>query len=144
VGGKDVDLVTYNKGRTFHFSFDPDSPALAAAGLPSELDAEVDFFGINQWGRFREMANGTTARVVADLEFHCCGPSPTTYELEYSSLCVTRVDDFTWIVSSDFSHIQGNPGFDASPVASLNIIRRNKQTPYGLVSMPIRFTVTLQ
>jgi hypothetical protein len=54
------------------------------------------------------------------------------------------VDDSTWIVSSDFSHIQGNPGFDASPVASLNIIRRNKQTPYGLVSMPIRFTVTLQ
>jgi hypothetical protein len=144
VGGKDVDLVTYDSGRMMHFSFDPSSPALAASGLPSELDSEVDFFGINQWGRFREMANGTTARVVADLEFHCCGPSPTTYELEYSSLCVTRVDDFTWIVSSDFSHIQGNPGFDASPVASLNIIRRNRQTSYGLVSMPIRFTVTLQ
>ena len=148
VGGKDLDLVTYDTGRTMTFRFDqsdPDVQAAQAAGLPvGDFTAEMDFFGINYWGRYREMAIGSTAQVQADLEFHTGGPMPTTFELEYPSLCVTRLDATTWLVSTDMSHLEGNPGFDASSIALLNIIRRRKQTSYGTVDMPLRFTVTVQ
>jgi len=144
VGGKDVDLVTYDSGRMMHFEFDPASPALAAAGIPAVIDSEMDLFGINYWGRYRDMDIGTTAQVQADLEFHCCGPSPTTYELEYPSLAVMRLSETEWLVTSDPADIPGDPGFQASSTAMLNVIRRKKQTSFGLVSMPIRFTVTLQ
>jgi hypothetical protein len=150
VGGKDLDLVTYNTGRTMHFVFDQSSLVVMAAqagGLPTgEFDAEVDFFGINYFGRYREMGVGTTAQVQADLEFHTGGPSPTTFELEYPSLAVHRETETMWVVTSDPADpvIGGDPGFQASPTALLNGFRRRKQFSYGTVSMPIRFTVTVQ
>ena len=151
VGGKDLDLVTYNTGRTMEFVFDQSSPVVQsaqAAGLPvGNFTAEMDFFGINYWGRYRDMTIGTTAQVQADLEFHIGGPSPTTFELEYPSLAAKRISETQWVVTSDKDDAifgGGNPGFDASPTALLNIVRRRKQTSYGTVSMPIRFTVTVQ
>ncbi len=148
VGGKDLDLVTYDTGRTMRFEFDQTSPAVMAAqaaGLPAgSFNAEMDFFGINYFGRYREMGVGTTAQVQADLEFHIGGPNPTTFELEYPSLAVMRLSETEWLVTTDPGDIPGFPGFNASSSALLNIIRRRKQTSYGTVSMPIRFTVTVQ
>jgi hypothetical protein len=151
VGGKDLDLVTYNTERTMRFEFDQSSPVVQnaqAAGLPvGSFNAEMDFFGINYWGRFRDMTPGTTAVLASDLEFHIGGPNPTTFELEYPSLAVRRMSATEWVVTSDPNDAifgGGNPGFDASPLALLNVIRRRKQSSYGTVSMPIRFTVTVQ
>ncbi|MGH9789114.1 MAG: hypothetical protein ACRD4U_10475 [Candidatus Acidiferrales bacterium] len=148
VGGKDLDLVTYDTGRTMRFVFDQSSSVVQAAqvaGLPvGDFNAEMDFFGINYWGRYREMTIGATAQVQADLEFHTGGPMPTTFELEYPSLAVMRVSETEWLVTSDPADIPGDPGFQASSTALLNIIRRRKQTSYGIVDMPLRFTVTVQ
>ncbi len=148
VGGKDLDLVTYDTGRTMRFEFDQSSPvvlAAQAAGLPAgSFNAEMDFFGINYFGRYREMGVGTTAQVQADLEFHIGGPNPTTFELEYPSLAVMRLSETEWLVTTNPADIPGFPGFNASSSALLNIIRRRKQTSYGVVSMPLRFTVTVQ
>ena len=148
VGGKDLDLVTYDTGRTMEFVFDQSSPVVLsaqAAGLPvGDFNAEMDFFGINYFGRYRDMGIGTTAQVQADLEFHIGGPNPTTFELEYPSLAVMRLSATEWLVTTDPADIPGDPGFQASSSALLNMIRRRKQTTYGTVSMPIRFTVTIQ
>jgi len=148
VGGKDLDLVTYDTGRTMEFVFDQSSPVVQsaqAAGLPvGDFTAEMDFFGINYFGRYRDMGIGTTAQVQADLEFHIGGPNPTTFELEYPSLAVMRLSATEWLVTTDPADIPGDPGFQASSSALLNMIRRRKQTTYGTVSMPIRFTVTIQ
>ncbi len=148
VGGKDLDLVTYDTGRTMEFVCDQSSPVVQsaqAAGLPvGNFTAEMDFFGINYFGRYRDMGVGTTAQVQADLEFHIGGPNPTTFELEYPSLAVMRVSETEWLVTTDPGDIPGDPGFQASSSALLNMIRRRKQTNYGTVSMPIRFTVTIQ
>jgi len=148
VGGKDLDLVTYDTGRTMEFVFDQSSPVVQsaqAAGLPvGDFNAEMDFFGINYFGRYRDMGIGTTAQVQADLEFHIGGPNPTTFELEYPSLAVMRLSATEWLVTTDPADIPGDPGFQASSSALLNMIRRRKQTTYGTVSMPIRFTVTIQ
>ena len=148
VGGKDLDLVTYDTGRTMEFVFDQSSPVVQsaqAAGLPvGDFTAEMDFFGINYFGRYRDMGIGTTAQVQADLEFHIGGPNPTTFELEYPSLAVMRLSATEWLVTTDPADIPGDPGFQASSSALLNMIRRRKQTTYGTVSMPLRFTVTVQ
>lgn len=148
VGGKDLDLVTYDTGRTMEFVFDQSSPAVQsaqAAGLPAgSFTAEMDFFGINYFGRYRDMGIGTTAQVQADLEFHIGGPNPTTFELEYPSLAVMRLSETEWLVTTNPADIPGDPGFQASSSALLNMIRRRKQTTYGTVSMPLRFTVTVQ
>ncbi len=143
-GGKDVDVVTYNSGRKLHFKFDPSSEALAATGLPAEFDAESDLFGINYFGRYRDMTVFTTAQVQTDLEFHVGGPMPTTYALSYPALAVRRIAEDTWVVTSNPNDIPGFPGFTASDEAELNIIRRNRQTSFGTVNMPIRFEVTIK
>ena len=148
VGGKDLDLVTYDTGRTMEFMFNQSSPVVQSAqgaGLPvGNFTAEMDFFGINYFGRYRDMGIHTTAQVQADLEFHIGGPNPTTFELEYPSLAVMRLSETEWLVTSDPADIPGDPGFQASSSALLNMIRRRKQTTYGTVSMPISFTVTVQ
>jgi len=144
VGGKDADLVTYNTGRKLTFHFDPNSAPWQASGIPQDFEAEVDFFGINYFGRYRDMTVGTTAQVQADLEFHCCGPSPATYELEYPSLAAKRISETEWLITTDPADIGGDPGFQASDQASLNIIRRNRQPSFGMVNMPFRLRITIQ
>lgn len=136
VSKNDADLVTYNTLRKLHFQFPAGDPAVAAAGLPSYLEAEVDFFAINYFGKYDSMGIGTTAQVQMDLEFKV---GSLTYELDYASLAVYRKDADTWLITSDQNdpEIGGNP-FPWSDQAKLNVIRRRRQTTYGVVSMPFR------
>ncbi len=149
VGGKDVDLVTYNTPRKLHFTFDPASTPFVNSGIGA-FDADhadgdflafSDLFGINYWGRYRDMGIGTTAQVQSDLEFYV---GNVTYELDYASLAVYRVNATTWLFTTDPADIPGNPGFQASKVAKLNVIRRRSVTHFGTVDMPMRFEVTLK
>jgi len=141
VAGKDVDVVTYDSGRKLHFKFDPNNSALQGSGLPADFLAESDLFGINYFGRYRDMGIGTTAQVQSDLEFYV---GLKTYELDYPSLAVRRISEDTWLVTSDPLDIPGDPGFQASDEADLNVIRRNRQTTFGTVHMPIRFEVKIK
>jgi hypothetical protein len=146
VGGKDVDLVTYNTQRKLHYTFDPASTPFVNSGIgqvfPSgDFMAVSDLFGINYWGRYRNMGVGTTAQVQSDLEFYV---GNVTYELDYASLAVMRTSETTWLFTTDPADIPGDPGFQASKVAKLNVIRRNKVTHFGTVDMPMRFEVTLK
>jgi hypothetical protein len=136
VSKNDADLVTYNTGRTLHFVFPANDPAVAAAGLPSTLDAEIDFFAVNYYGNYDSMGIGKTAQVQMDLEFYV---GSVTYELDYASLAVYRKDADTWLITSDpnDTEIGGHP-FAWGPQAKLNVIRRRAQKTYGVVSMPFR------
>ena len=146
VGGKDVDLVTYNTTRNLRYRFDPTSTAFVNSGIaavhPSgDFMAITDLFGINYWGRYRDMGIGTTAQVQSDVEFYV---GNITYELDYASLAVMRTSANTWLFTTDPADIPGDPGFQASKVAKLNVIRRNSVTHFGTVDMPLRFEVTLK
>ncbi len=151
VGGKDVDIVTYptltqDPVRKLRFTFDPASTAFLSSGIAAthptgDFTAISDLFGINYWGRYRDMGVGTTAQVQADLEFYV---GDVTYELDYASLAVMRTSETTWLFTTDPLDIPGNPGFQASPVAKLNVIRRRKVTSFGTVNMPMRFEVAIQ
>ena len=144
VNNKDVDLVTYNSGRTLHFIFSPaDAETAAAAGLPSDFNAEVDLFGINYYGPFTSMGVGTTAQVQMDLEFHR-PDSPLTYELDYSSLAATRLTQDTWLITSEVESANMYAPFAPSSLAKLNVVRRRSTQTFGTVDMPIRFTVHLK
>jgi hypothetical protein len=138
VSRKDADLVTYNSDRKLHFIFDPSSQVWRDAGLDQDFSSEVDFFGINYWGRYDEMAIGSTAQVQADLEFYV---GRITYELDYPSLAVQRIGAGEWLITSDPGVIGGDPGFTASAEADLNVIRRRKQETFGVVQMPIQFVI---
>jgi len=150
VGGKDFDLVTYDSGRTFHYRFDGTDPdtvsAVTAAGLPgTDFFAESDAFGINYWGRFKEMAVGATANVQMDLEFHIPN-NPLTYELDYSTLAVTRLTATQWLLTSEPEAVNNGGSFGGAGVSSLaklNVIRRRNVQNFGTVDMPIRIEMTL-
>jgi hypothetical protein len=148
VNARDVDMVTYNTGRTLRFVFDVAGRTDLAndlADLPDTLDAEVDLFGVNHWGRFVDMGIGTTAQIQMDLEFHDpTSPSPRTFELDYSALAVRRLDSETWLITSQPNdpEVPFSP-VNQSPIAKLNEVRRRGSIPYGEVVMPIRFKVTL-
>ncbi|HXE75817.1 MAG TPA: hypothetical protein VNN18_09300 [Candidatus Xenobia bacterium] len=141
VAGKDVDVVTYDTPRRLRFKFDPNDPALKLSGLPADFLASSDLFGINYFGRYRDMGIGTTAQVQSDLEFYV---GLKTYELDYPQLAVKRISEDTWLVTSDPLDIGGDPGFTASDECELNVIRRNRQTTYGTVHMPIKFEVKMK
>lgn len=146
VGGKDVDIVTYNTSRQLRYTFDTSSTPFVNSGIgavhPSgNFLAVSDLFGINYYGRYRDMGIGTTAQVQADLEFYV---GTTTYELDYSSLAVMRIDADTWLFTTDPADIPGFPGFLASKTAKLNVIRRRSVTQFGTVDMPMRFEVTIK
>ncbi len=152
VGGKDVDLVTYpalpppDTARKLRYTFDTSSTAFQNSGIgavhPSgDFTAVSDLFGINYFGRYRDMGCGKTAQVQADLEFYV---GTLTYELDYASLAVMRLDEDTWLFTTDPLDIPGDPGFQASKVAKLNVIRRKRVTQFGTVDMPMRFEATLQ
>ena len=143
-GGKNFDLVTYSSGRTFTFNFsDADKTVAAAASLPQTFTAEVDAYGINYWGPYLNMAQGSTAQVQMDLQFHY-GGGTTTYEVSYGCLAVTRMDSNTWLITSE-------PGFGnnfavpcVSGKATLSKIRRNSTQGFGDVTMPITMQFTPQ
>lgn len=144
-GGKNFDLVTYNSGRTFTFTFGAQGPAVTA-GLPTEsFTAEVDAYGINYYSQYLNMAVGTTAIVQMDLQFHYGGGS-NTYELSYSCLAVTRTQFTTWVITSDIENYNNAPGaaYCLSSKATLNKIRRNSVQGFGEVDMPIRIEFTPQ
>lgn len=142
VNGRDANLVTYNSPRRLQFTFDAGSPAFQASGLPSpNFTAQVDLFGINYYGPYRTMEVGTTAQVQLDLEFKV---GNLTYELDYPSLAAMRTSQTTWLITSDPVDIPGDPGFQASDLASLNVIRRRSVEKFGAVNLPIRFEVELK
>ena len=145
VAGKDLDLVTYNTGRKLHFKFDTSSPAWQASGLPAELDAEADFYGINFFGPYASMGAGTTAQVHGTLQFHLPN-SPYTWELDYQSLAAKRdsANPNIWHVTSNPNDIGGFPGFTASNQAALGAFRKRTKQTFGAVNMSIRFDVKLQ
>lgn len=145
VSGKDVDLVTYNTGRTLHFVFDTSSPAFQASGLPISGvgNWEVDFYGVNFFGAYTSVGIGNTAQVHGVLQWHVPN-SPSTYQLDYQSLAAMRISQNTWLVTSNPADIPGFPGFTASDQALLSSFRKRINNDYGAVNMPIHFTVVLQ
>src|SRR5687767_12509413 len=142
VTGKDANIVTYNTPRKLRFVFDPASTPYVNSNLPAggNFTAEVDMFALNYFGPYRNMGVGTTAQVQMDLEFKV---GNLTYELDYSSLSATRLDETTWLITSYASDVDFNP-VAASPQARLNVIRRKAQETFGVVNMPIRFEMQLK
>ena len=140
VKGKNVVLITYNTPRRLHLKFDPASLAWQRTGLPAEFNAEVDLYGVNFYGPFMSMGDGTTAQVQTSLQFRYGG---NTYELAYPALAAYRTGN-TWLLTSNPADIPGYPGFWASDQASINLLRRNRRTNFGAVNMPVRFQVVPQ
>lgn len=140
VKGKNLVLVTYSTPRKLHFKFDPASLAWQRSGLPADFVAEVDFYGVNYYGPYPSMGDGTTAQVKGHLQFHYGG---STWELAYPALAAMRTGN-TWLLTTNAADIPGYPGFQASDQASLNLLRRNRRTDFGSVNMPMRFQVTPQ
>ena len=140
VSKNDADLVTYNTPRTLHFEFPAGDPAVAAAKIPSSLDAVVDIFAINYYGNYDSMGVGTTAQVHLSLQFYV---GSVTYELDYAALAVIRLDPNTWLITSERDDSLYAP-FTFGPDAKLNVIRRRAQTTYGVVSMPLRIRTVKQ
>ena len=140
VNGKNVDLVTYGSGRKLHFIFNPASTAWQSSGLPADFYAEVDFYGVNYFGPYESMGDGTTAQVQASLQFHV---GKQTYELTYPALAAYRTGN-TWLITSNPYDIPGYPGFTASDQATLSLKRQRQTVSFGSVNMPIRFQATPQ
>jgi hypothetical protein len=136
-GGKNIDLVTYSTGRTLHFSL-PAGTVLNASGLPAQFDAEVSFYGINYFGAYLSMANGSTAQVHGVLQFHYNG---LTYQLDYPALAAIRQDASMWTVTG---FIDYTPGFTANNSAMLSLVRKRGNLDYGVLAAPIAFNVALQ
>ena len=141
-GGQNLDLITYATGRKMTFSFPSGSAAWQISGLPEAVAAEVDMFGVNFYGPFQTMGVGTTAQMNTSIQFKY---ATRTYELDYASLAVKRIDATTWLVTSDHAtDIIWDPGFTASSAADLSVFRRKSRDNFGQVNMPIRMIVTLQ
>ena len=145
VGGKDTDLVTYSTSRKLHYAFDPNSAALKAAGIPASLDAVTAYSGINYWGRYIDMTVGTVATVQGDFEFYV---GTLTYEVKYTKLAVKRLSTTEWLITTDCAKLDTGGcwsygGAAPNPSATLAVIRRNAQTTYGTVQMPVTFLVKI-
>jgi hypothetical protein len=137
--GQGVVLTTYNSGRVLNFSFDSDSPA--GSGLPQNFSAEVNLNGINWYGKFVDMGLYTVAQVPTDLRFHYGG---STWDLHYQTLAVQRLSNSEWLITSDLGDLLYGSPFVPSAEAALSVQRKRTNTSYGMVNMPIHFTVTLQ
>jgi hypothetical protein len=138
VNGTHAILGTYNTSRTLHFEFDTNNVAWQKSGLPASFDANVDFDGINQWGAFTSQGNGSTAGMKVYLQFYW---NNNTYQLEYGQLASYRMNSTQWLLTTEW--------FEYTPIAQsssaiLSVFRRNRQTTFGGVSMPITFTMTLK
>jgi hypothetical protein len=143
VSSKDADLVTYNTGRTLRFVSDG-SAAWAASGIPATFNAEVDFWGINQWGRYQDMGTGTVAAVAGVVQFYV---GRQTYELKYGNMAVKRLSATEWLITTDCLRLgDGCPtygGITINSNAQLSVVRRAAQQTFGTVSMPTTFHVVL-
>jgi hypothetical protein len=142
--GGNVNLVTYSTPRKIHLKFDTSQAAWQNSHLPSDFQGTVDLYGINYYGQFTSMNVDTTALLPASLQFK----SPdgvTTWELNYASLVVSRIDATTWRITSDVNAGDGFWPDDAIPsdVAKLSMIRKRGSVAYGNVNMPITYTVTM-
>jgi hypothetical protein len=140
--GSGLVLTTYNSGRVLKFAFDTSSPAWQASGLPADFGAEVNLNGINFYGKFVSMDVGSTAQLQTDLRFHYAG---STWDLHYPGLAVQRRSESQWLITSNAIDLDPywNPSF-LSDAATLSVQRKRTNTTYGVVNMPIHFTVTLQ
>ncbi len=141
VSGKDLDLVTYNTQRRLHFKFDTSQTAWKLSGIPADFTAVSDFYGVNYYGRYVDQGIGTTAQVSASLQFYV---GRVTYELDYPSLASMRTSQSTWLITSNPNDIPGDPGFTASDMATLVVIRRKSNQKFGTVNMPIRFEASFK
>ena len=139
-GGNNVNLVTYGTGRRLHFVFDAASPAWQNSGLPQNFMAEITSFGVNYFGAYSTMGVGTTAQVALTIQFKYNG---VTYELAWASVAGYRQTATTWLITWNALDIPGYPGFAPSDQATLSRLRNNSRTKYGVVGMPVRYSVQL-
>jgi hypothetical protein len=139
-GGNNVNLVTYSTGRRLHFTFDSTSPAWKNSGLPQNFMAEITSFGVNYFGAYTTLGIGTTAQVALTIQFKYNG---VTYELAWASVAGYHDTSTSWLITWDALDIPGYPGFSPSDQATLSRLRNNSRTKYGVVNMPVRFSVQL-
>jgi hypothetical protein len=150
--GRDENLLSYNTGRTLYITFDPSSPAYKAAykdsNLPQSFNAEVDMYGVNNEGAYTTgMAIDDTGQMHMSLEFHV---GTVTYELDWASMGAIKLDDHTWMMTTDpvditnFGLTYSDIGFTISPAATLNVIKRHSVQAYGGVDMHMRYIIQLQ
>jgi hypothetical protein len=139
-GGNNVNLVTYGTGRKLHFVFDAASPAWRNSGLPQDFTAEVTSFGVNYFGTYVSMNVGTTAQVALTIQFKV---NNVTYELAWASVAGYHDTATSWLITWNALDLPGYPGFSTSSQATLSRVRNNTRTKYGVVDMPVRFSVQL-
>jgi len=139
-GGGNVNLVTYATGRRLRFTFDSSSAAWRNSGLPQTFLAEVTAYGVNYYGTYVSMGVGTTAQVALTIQFKYGGQ---TYELSWASLAAFHDTATSWAISWTTQDYPGYPGFYPSNQASLSKVRNRSRTTFGVVNMPIRFSVQL-
>jgi hypothetical protein len=139
-GGNNVNLVTYSTGRRLHFTFDSTSPAWKNSGLPQNFMAEITSYGVNYFGPYATMGVGTTAQVALTIQFKY---NNQTYELAWASVAGYHDTATSWLITWDALDIPGYPGFSPSDQATLSKVRNNSRVKYGVVNMPVRFSVQL-
>jgi hypothetical protein len=139
-GGNNVNLVTYSTGRKLHFIFDAASPAWQNSGLPQDFTAEITAYGVNYFGTYVSMGIGTTAQVALTIQFKY---NNVTYELAWASVAAYHDTATSWLLTWNALDLPGYPGFSPSDQATLSRIRNNTRTKYGVVNMPLRFSVQL-
>lgn len=139
-GGNNVNLVTYATGRRLRFTFESSSTAWRNSGLPQSFLAEVTAYGVNYYGTYVSMGVGTTAQVALTIQFKYGGQ---TYELSWASLAAFHDTATSWAVTWTTQDYPGYPGFYPSNQATLSKVRNRSRTKFGVVNMPIRFSVQL-
>lgn len=150
--GRDANLVTYNSGRKLHIVFNTSSPAWQAAnehsGLPAEVDAESDMYGINYQGEFTEgMVITDTGQMQMNLEFHV---GRVTYKLDWASMGAIKLSNDTWLMTTDpgdlalFGLSYPHLGFPISPAATLSVRKRHSSQQYGALDMAMRYFIQLK
>ncbi|HTK95917.1 MAG TPA: hypothetical protein VL382_09790 [Terriglobales bacterium] len=139
-GGNNVNLVTYSTGRKLHFVFDSSSPAWRNSGLPQNFTAEITSFGVNYFGGYVTMGVGTTAQVALTIQFKV---NNVTYELAWASVAGYHDTATSWLITWSALDLPGYPGFSPSNQATLSRLRNNTRAKYGVVNMPVRFSVQL-
>jgi hypothetical protein len=139
VNGRNMVLHTYSTERKLRFHFDPGTAAFERSGLKdASFATQVNIYGINYYGPFVSMGEGTTAQMKTTIEFYQNGH---TYYLEYPALAAKRLTADTWLVTSDPTVLGGDPGFTASPQADFGVFRRRNRASFGAVNMPIQMEV---
>lgn len=137
-GGNNVNLVTYGTGRRLHFVFSSASTPWRNSGLPQDFTAEITSFGVNYFGGYSTMGVGTTAQVALTIQFKY---GNVTYELTWASVAGYHDTATSWLITWRSLDLPGYPGFSPSDQATLSRLRHNSRTTYGVVNMPVRYSV---